>query len=704
MSSLTVVQNSFNAGELSPLMSARIDQSRYSSGCRTLYNMLVHPHGGAYRRSGMRFMGLAHDWAHDEGITDMTEDDAVVRLVPFIFSETQAYVLEFTHKKIRFWYQGGLILDDDNEPFTVETPWPGSELNNLSWCQSADMLYLVSHYAAPQRLERYGHADWQLVEVSFVPGMDAPTNFVKVSAASGTKSWQYVVTALHYETSEESLPSEVLTVSGPDTLTSTDSITMSWDAVENAGEYRVYRAGGGTSVYGLLGTAGEGEQYTDTGLSADFDTGPPEERNPFEGEGNWPSCAVFWQQRLCFAGSESGPQTVWASRSGAYNNFTVSRPLRDDDAVTVTIAADTVSAVHWITPTMRLLIGTGGDEWTLAGISDQAFSPSSCELERQSVRGVADIRPISVGDTILAVQRDSKVVREYAYSLTTDGYSGTDLSILAEHLTENNRIIDWAWQQLPNSAVWCVMEDGTLTALTRIAEHEIVAWHRHETDGKVDSICCIPGEDGDEVWLAIRRENANGEQFCIERLDPPFTSTTVEDAFFVDSGLSYEGEEGSEPVSTLWGLDHLEGRTVHILADGAVMPPRVVENGMIELDMPSTHVHVGLPYVSDLEPLPPEGLIEDVASIGKARRITRVRVRLYKTLGLWLGPDADNLYEVPFRTMSDDVGTALPLWSGDKELPLNAALDSATTACLRQVDPLPMTVLAVAFEIEGGDM
>ncbi len=704
MSSLSITQNSFNSGELSPLMSARIDQGRYNSGCRTLYNMLLHPHGGAYRRSGLRYMGKAQELVLDDNDDTITFDEHIVRLIPFVFSEEQSYILEFTHKKIRFWYQGGLVLDDNDEPVVVASPWPASELNNLHWCQSADMLYLVSHYASPRRLERYDHDSWQLTEVTFEPSMPAPTNFAKVSAASGSHERKYVVTALHHETGEESLPSDVLTVNSADTLSSTATVKMSWDAVEDANEYRVYRAGGGTSVYGLLGTAGAGETYTDTGLSADFDKGPPEARNPFEGEGNWPSCGVFWQQRLCFAGSKNGPQTIWASRSGAYNNFSISRPLRDDDAVTVTIAADTVSAVRWITPTMRLLVGTGGDEWTLSGTGDSAFTPSSCELERQSVRGVANIRPLSVGDAILAVQRDSKVVREYSYSLSSDGYSGTDLSILAEHITQNRRIVDWAWQQAPHSAVWCVMDDGTLAAMTRIPEHDIVGWSRHETDGFVKSICCIPSLNGDELWFAVLRENSNGKQWCIERLEPSFAGDNVEDAFFVDSGLTYNGGDMDGAVTQLSGLDHVEGRLVHILADGAVMPPRIVENGTIILDYPSVHVHVGLPYVSDLEPLPPEGVVNEAVSLGKVRRVTRIRVRLYKSLGLWCGPNSDDLYEVPFRSMSDSVGVALPLWSGDKELPLSAALASATTAYLRQVDPLPLTVLAIAFELEGGDM
>lgn len=778
MSSMTVVQNSFNSGELSPLMSARIDQARYASGCRTLRNMLLHPHGAVQRRAGYRFMGEAHTlsavpnsmesssvsgasdsstlfteqgesissapnppqvqrtalvgvpsdsltsqtlaeesdqtntagtagtFATTLGVNASLTSDSItnsrkqVRLIPFIFNEEQAYVLEFGELYMRVWFDGGLVLAEDGTPLVVESPWTAEQIWTLRWCQSADMLYFVSHASAPRRLERRGHTDWMFTIVSFVPEMQAPSNVRSIEAPTGTKEWKYVVTSLHTETGEESLPSAVLTVSSAQSLSSSSTIKIAWDAVADATEYRVYRAGGGTSVYGLLGTAGTGEEYVDTGLSPDFDKGPPEARNPFDGQGNWPCCATFWQQRLCFAGSESHPQTIWASRSGAYGNFSISRPLRDDDAVTVTIAADTVSAVRWLMPAKRLLIGTGGGEWTLSGLGEQPFSPLSCKLERQSARGGSGVQPLPVGDGILALQRDGRVVREFTYRLETDGYSGNDLSILAEHLTHDDYIIDWAWQQVPHSTVWCVTEKGRVLAMTRIPEHDIIGWHQHSTEGKVGSLCCIPGKNGDELWLTVYRQIEGQTRCYIERLDPPFADDTANTAFFLDSGLSYHGE----PVSQLSGLDHLEGCSVEVLADGATLPARTVVQGSIRLDYPASHVHVGLGYVSELESLAPEGLFNEKPSLGKVRRITRIRVRLRNSVGLWAGAGSGTVREIPFRRSSHTPNATLPLWSGDKELPLEAAIDSLSTVRLQQRAPLPLTILALSFDVDGGDI
>lgn len=699
MARATIVRNSFNAGELSPLMAARVDQARYPNGCASLCNMLLHPHGGAWRRPGLRFMGLAADPA------------GPVRLIPFVFSEAQAYVLEFGPRSLRIWHGGGLVLGGDGEPFRLETPWAGEQLTALRWCQSADMLYLVSHAGPPRRLERHGHADWRLVDVSFLPGVSPPEGLHCTIKPAGSRTWTYVVTAVHRESGEESLPTPPLQVTGPDALSQTASVTLAWTPVQDAGEYRVYRAGGGASVYGFLGSAGAGETYTDTGRTPDFDAGPPEARNPFSGEGDWPSCAVFWQQRLCFAGTRNGPQTIWASRSGAYGNFSVSRPLRDDDAVTVTIAADTVSAVRWLMPARRLLVGTGGGEWTLSGQGEQPFSPLSCSLERQSSRGSGDVQPLSVGDAVLALQRGGRVVREFRYSLDVDGYAGTDLTILAEHLTRGRRIIDWAWQQSPSGTVWCVTEDGGLIAMTRIPEHEVAGWHRHVTDGAVLSVCTIPGTAGDELWVAVRREGGGMVRCCIERLDPPFDGvnlgagygegdTAAVEAFFVDSGLSYRGD----PVVEVGGLEHLEGRTVHLLADGAVHPPQVVAEGRVRLDRPASVIHAGLPFMSELVPMPFGVVGNEIAGGGRPMRATRARVRLHRSLGLHAGPDATRLRELSFRTARDVTGTAPSLFSGEREVTLDAMTGDSATVVLRQHDPLPCTVLAVAFDVEAGEI
>lgn len=686
MARTTVVQNSFNAGELSPLMGARVDQARYANGCRTLRNMLVHPHGGAWRRPGFRFMGNCHG-------------KGVVRLVPFVFSETQTYVLEFSHERIRVWSQGGLVLGASGQPVEVQTPWQETQLGVLRWCQSADVLYLVSPFGPPRKLERRSHTDWRLVTVTFAPGIAPPANLRTAAVAAGARTWRYVVTAMNSITGEESLPTAEIAVTGPDILSAGASLSLAWNPVPGASEYRVYRAGGGTKVYGYVGTAAAGESFTDTGLPADFKSGPPEARTPFAAEGDWPTCAVFWQQRLCFAGSRNSPQTIWASRSGVYENFGVSRPLREDDAVTVTIAADTVSAVRWMMPSRRLLIGTGGGEWTLSGQGSQPFSALSCQLERQAARGGADMPPLAVGDGVIAVQRGGQVVREYRYSFDVDGYAGADLTLLAEHILQGRRIVDWAWQQAPASTVWCVLSDGTLAGMTLVREQDVTAWHTHVTNGWVESVCVIPGVAGDELWAVIRRTSTRGEQRCMERLDPPFSGTDLRNAFFVDSGLSYNGA----PVTRVAGLEHLEGKEVHILADGTMHPPQKVRDGAIRLERAASRVHVGLGYASDLEPMTPEFVAPDGGTQTRQRRTGRVRVRLYRSMGLWAGVGPEQLREHVFRTVSEGPVSEPTAFTGDVELALDSHLATQGGVWLRQNAPLPFTVLAVASEVEVGD-
>lgn len=292
-----------------------------------------------------------------------------------------------------------------------------------------------------------------------------------------------------------------------------------------------------------------------------------------------------------------------------------------------------------------------------------------------------------------------------------DGYAGTDLTILAEHLTRGRRIIDWAWQQSPSGTVWCVTEDGGLIAMTRIPEHEVAGWHRHVTDGAVLSVCTIPGTAGDELWVAVRREGGGMVRCCIERLDPPFDGdnlgagygegdTAAVEAFFVDSGLSYRGD----PVVEVGGLEHLEGRTVHLLADGAVHPPQVVAEGRVRLDRPASVIHAGLPFMSELVPMPFGVAGNEIAGGGRPMRATRARVRLHRSLGLHAGPDATRLRELSFRTARDVTGTAPSLFSGEREVTLDAMTGDSATVVLRQHDPLPCTVLAVAVDVEAGEI
>lgn len=695
MGRTTIVQTSFNSGELSPYMDVRVDQGRYATGCRVLRNMLLAPHGAAYRRPGLRYMGDAVEQLRERP----------VRLIPFVFNEEQAYVLEFGHMVMRVWYKSGLVLNAQGAPFELQLPYTCAETPLVRYCQSADVLYLVHENHPPQRLERFGHADWRLKAVSFLPAIAAPVLKTAVATGETGRVYSYVVTAVSAGDNEESLPSEPITCNASKSLSTTNYVTLTWDAVPDTREYRIFRGGGGSGSYGFIGRA-TGTTLVDRGQEADYGQGVPEAQEVFAGNGDYPSQVQFYQQRLCFAGTRERPQTIWASRTANYHNMNVSHPLQADDACTITIAADRVNAVRWMVASRKLLIGTVDGEWALAGYGGEPLSPSSCEVERQGGRGAAALPALTVGDSILYVQRGGNVVREFRYSLDTDGYGGVDLSILGEHILRHRRIVDWAWQQHPHSVVWCVLDDGTLAGLTLIREHEVVAWHRHDTQGYVESVTVIPGDKGDEVWMCVCRDvwdaatQARTVQRNVERLDAFFEGDNAVSAFFVDAGMSRQGD----PVRSLSNLRHLEGKAVHILADGWVHPPCVVRDGCIDLERPASTIHVGLGFQSDIAPMASEPAGMQGTVLGMTRRVGRVRFRLYRSLGCKVGPNDAQLREVLFRHVQHPLGEALPLFTGDHTALIDSTISTSGGVFFRQDDPLPFTLMSVAHEVEVGEM
>lgn len=155
------------------------------------------------------------------------------------------------------------------------------------------------------------------------------------------------------------------------------------------------------------------------------------------------------------------------------------------------------------------------------------------------------------------------------------------------------------------------------------------------------------------------------------------------------------GGQARKLVSTISGLDHLEGETVSILADGAVLPDAVVTSGSVSLSNPSAIVHVGLAYRSRGQLLRLEAGAADGTALGKTRRIHRVGFLLHRSLGFKIGADFDSLNTITFRTSSDPMTRAPALFSGILSETLDANYDFENQLCWQQDQPLPSMVLAI---------
>jgi hypothetical protein len=310
--------------------------------------------------------------------------------------------------------------------------------------------------------------------------------------------------------------------------------TITWTAVANAVSYNVYHEKDG--IFGFIGRS-EIDSFTDNNIDADLEDTPPKFRNPFISTNEKPSTVGYFQQRRLFGSSTNKKQRMWLTQTANHYNLGVSSPTKDDDSITVTIASLQVNEIRHMVQLRELIVLTSGGEWLAKGV-DGVVTPSTFQIEPQTYYGSEQLPPITAGDIVLFMQ-PGWTVRDLGYKFETDSYNGNDISILARHMFDNYTFVDWDYAQAPHSVVWAVRSDGTICALTYVREQEIFAWSRHITDGNFKSVASVQEGDDDFMYAIVERKIGTRTRQYIERLhDHDFTN--VQDAFFVDAGLSLD--------------------------------------------------------------------------------------------------------------------------------------------------------------------
>lgn len=521
----STIQRSFAGGEIAPALYGRADQIKYQTGLQTCRNFIVMRHGGVANRAGTKF------------VAEVKDSTKQVRLVKFVFNSAQTYVLEFGDQYMRV-IKNGALMRVSGIPYEIATPYLAADLRSLNYVQSGDVITIVHKNYAPRTLSRSGDTAWTLSTLTFSPSIAAPTN--AATSHPGTAVY-YVVTAVKEETYEESVQSN----NAGTHITSTSSsqtVTITWNAVAGAQEYNIYKQKNG--VFGYLGVA-KGTSFVDDGLFPDVTETPPQDRNPFPTANDYPGVVSYYQQRQMFASSTANPEKVWMSRTGNYKNFSIRSPLQDDDAVTFTIAGRQVNKIEHLLEIGNMLILTSGGEWLMLGDADGVVKPSAINLKQQGYTGSSSITPIVIGNNALYVQARGTICRDLRYDFQSDGYTGRDLTVFAAHLFDGYQILAWDYAQIPHSIVWTVRSDGVLLGLTYVREHEVWGWHRHDTDGQFEDVVAVPEGNEDTVYVVVRRTVNGVSKRYIERFAPRATSQTLDikrDAFFVDCGGTYDGK------------------------------------------------------------------------------------------------------------------------------------------------------------------
>lgn len=411
----------------------------------------------------------------------------------------------------------------------------------------------------------------------------------------------------------------------------------------------------------------------------------------------WPRAVTFHEDRLCFAGTNSEPQTTWTTKTGNYTDFGRSVPLVDSDGISVNLSARKMSGIKHLISLNGMAAMTSATEWSIG--YDTNLTPTNTPQKCAGYNGCSDVAPVMVGDRVLYFSPMGSMLKDMAFSLETNGFKSDDMTIMASHLFNGYSIVDMAYQQEPDKLLWCVRSDGKLLTMTYMREQEVFAWTEHNTDGEFESVCSIPGDGYNEVWFVVKRTIGGATVRYIERLAQRMTSTDPAKQVFLDCCKVYDAVWGGTAYKA--GLAHLEGRTVNALANGFVVYGLVVTAGAITLPFDATDVVVGLPYVCDFETLNVEMNLNTGTTQGSRVKIADVVVRFLNSRGGKLGPNADSLDDV---TMNENVDVTLvePLHTVDYKQTIQSSYDVGGRIFFRQSDPLPTTILAVIPNVTVG--
>ncbi len=262
----------------------------------------------------------------------------------------------------------------------------------------------------------------------------------------------------------------------------------------------------------------------------------------FSPANGYPATVVYFNDRLVFGGCSNQPQTFFASQTSVYVNFGVSNPTVDTDSITATINARRENPIVDLIPLNDLLIGSASTMWRVThSTSVGAITPSDISLLPQNFYGEQPVPSVQTGDTVIYVQWGGRKIRDLAYQFQYDKFVGTELTVFARQMFPvGTSAMRMAFAPEPYGLLYVVRSDGVLCVCTYLPEQQVTAWSRYTTQGFFEDVCVVPENGTYSVYVIVRRTVNGVTVRYIERFAPRETSS-INDYFFVDSGLTYDG-------------------------------------------------------------------------------------------------------------------------------------------------------------------
>jgi len=580
------------------------------------------------------------------GMPFVADIGEIAALWPFAFSTTQTYLMVFTLNNIA-------VYKDDVWQADITTTFTAAQLPDIRITQSADTMLIFHESHQTQKLVRgASHSSWTLSTITYtnIPPYDFDQDYAGINFTPA-----------------------VTTGTGINLTASSAIFTADDVGGQVRGNGGVATIAGFTST--TIVTIDITTDFDDTSAIAgvDFFLGEP----ALSSTRGWPKVGTFFEGRLWLGGTTDGPQSLIGSVTNDFFNLDLGDALADE-AIFATLDTDEVNAINGIFAGRHLQVFTSGGEFYCPATP---ITPANFTMKRQTIYGSTGLPPLSIDGTTMFMDRSGKTLREFLFTYVEEAYGSNPLSMRAPHLI--SAPVSVAAQRGASgdeaNYVYLVNDDGTMAVLNTLRSEGITAWTRWETAGNILAVTVVV----DVVYFLVQRTINSVTEYYLEKAD--FDTYT-------DSNVS----KTQASSVTVTGLGHLNGEESRVKADGAVMANNTPSGGSITVERAVEDIEVGLDFNPTVTTMPLNIQYQDGPSLTKDKRVTKVQVDMYESLGIYV----DDIL-LPDRKFGENVLDTTPApYTGLREVYLLGWTELATVTITQQ-DPVPMTIRALAIEVEG---
>lgn len=416
----------------------------------------------------------------------------------------------------------------------------------------------------------------------------------------------------------------------------------------------------------------------------------------------WPEAIGLFEDRLAFAGTTGDPLGVWTSVNADYDNYRVSAPIVTDDAVALRLTGGRLNDISWLADGKFLLAGTAGSLRAIGRASDNdPFGPENARQTAETLVPAAKTEPVSVENVTLFLDFFGRRLYEAAFTYEVDGYLAREISTISEHFFYAGcAALDYL--SAPHKAVVVRRDDGMVIMFTYDREQKVAGAGLVDFGGGVESVARIPGTDGDDLWMIVRRE-IDGNTVRYVEVMADFWRSDTSTGLPVYGACSYIYQGAA--TDTITGADLLEGETVGIWADGRDIGDAVVTGGAFTLPhgVEAEEIVFGLRMPMTVRTLRLAQIgNQDGSGLGRKVNIVTAKIDLFDTAGISIGTpgvDTDLLhYEAE---VEEDPDAPKPLLEGMYDMAVDGGWSKNGELVITTDKMYPVTIRGISLEVEG---